>query len=120
MRRDQESQDAQFGTVPKFKRISKLRTYAARGTLLRNCCYFDRTGITCRHIVDLLHHILGAEFKGIGVDDGRVFWTKDYFFYGLQLDNEMGSLLMELRDNDTQVPILLNDKVPAFYLRLTE
>jgi hypothetical protein len=113
MRRDQESQDTQLGTVPTFKRVRKIRRCAERGTLLCDCCYVDRVGIPCRHIIALLHHILGGEFKGITVDDVRVFWRTDYFFYGMQPQNEMRSLLMELRDNDTQGPLLPSDKVPA-------
>jgi hypothetical protein len=65
MRRDQESQDTQLGTVPRFKRVRKIRRCAERGTLLCDCCYFDRVGIPYRHIIVLLHHILGGEFKGL-------------------------------------------------------
>ena len=119
MRRDQESEDTQLGTVPKFKRVRKVRRCTERGTLLCDCCYFDRVGIPCRHIIALLHHVLGDEFKDITADDVRVFWRTSYIFHGMQnhnemqMHNEMRSLLMELRDNDTQGPVLPRDKVPA-------
>jgi hypothetical protein len=112
MRRDQETQDAQLGTVPKVKRVRKIERCGERGTLLCNCCYFARVGIPCRHIIALLDHILGDEFKGITVDDVRVFWRIDYFLYGMQPHSEMRSLLMKLRDTDTQGPVLPIDKVP--------
>jgi hypothetical protein len=113
MRRDQESQDTQLGTVPKFKRVRKITRCGEPGTLLCDCCYFDRVGIPCRHIIALLDHILGDEFKGITVDDVRVFWRKDYFFYGMQPQNEMRSLLMALRNTDTQGPVLPSGKLPS-------
>jgi hypothetical protein len=98
---------------PGSSEFRNIRRCAERGTLLCDCCYFDRVGIPCRHIIALLHHILGDEFKGITVDDVRVFWRTDYFFHGMQPQNEMRSLLMKLRDNDTQGPILPSNKVPA-------
>jgi hypothetical protein len=113
MRRDQETQDAQLGTVPKFKRVRKINRCGERGTLLCDCCYFDRVGIPCRHIMALLDHILGDDFKGITVDDVRVFWRIDYFFHGMQPQCEMRSLLMKLRSTDTQGPVLPIDKVPS-------
>ena len=113
LRRDQECRDTHLGTVPKFKRVRKIRRCAERGTLLCDCCYFDRVGIPCRHIIALLHHVLGDEFKDITADDVRVFWRTGYYFYGMQPQNAMRSLLMELRDNDTQGPVLPSDKVPA-------
>ena len=36
----------------------------------------------------------------------------DYFLYGMQPHSEMRSLLMKLRDTDTQGPVLPIDKVP--------
>ena len=69
--------------------------------------------------IALLHHVLGDEFKDITADDVRVFWRTSYIFHGMQnhnemqMHNEMRSLLMELRDNDTQGPVLPRDKVPA-------
>ena len=60
----------------------------------------------------LLCQITDSEFKGVAVDDVRVFWRNDYFFYGMQPRNDMGSLLLQLRDSDTQGPIVPIDKVP--------
>jgi hypothetical protein len=57
--------------------------------------------------------ILGVEFNGIGVDDVRVVRRKDYFFYGMQPQHKMRSLLMKLHDNDTQGPVLPSDKTPV-------
>ena len=133
LRRDQETQDTQLGTVPKFKRVRNIRRCGETGTLQCDCCYFDRVGIPCRHIVALLDHILGDEFKGITQDDVRVFWRTAYYFHGLQPRNEMRSLLLELRDTDTKGPILPREKIPptifmdknhpvvkTYYLPLTE
>jgi len=133
MRRDQETQDTQLGTIPKFKRVRNIRRCGETGTLLCDCCYFDRVGIPCRHIMALLDHILGDEFKGITQDDVRVFWRIAYYFHGLQPRNEMQSLLLKLRDTDTKGPILPSEKIPStifmdknhpvvktYYLPLTE
>jgi hypothetical protein len=114
-RKDQaidDSQDKHLGTVPRFKRVRKIHRCCETGTLRCDCCYFDRVGIPCRHIMALLCQITGSEFKGVAVDDVRVFWRNDYFFYGMQPRNDMGSLLLQLRDSDTQGPIVPIDKVP--------
>jgi hypothetical protein len=89
----------------------------ARHTLL--CC-FDRIGIPCRHIMALLDFILGDDFKGITVNDVRVFWRIYSFFYGMQPRNNMLSLLLELRETDTQDPILHGDKVKTVKSKQTK
>jgi hypothetical protein len=113
LRKDKETPDTQMGTVPNFRRVRKIRRHSDPGTLICDCCYFDRIGIPCRHIMALLDSILGDEFKGITVNDVRVFWRIDYFFYGMQPRNNMRSLLLDLRENDTKGPILHIDKVPS-------
>ena len=35
------------GTVPKFKRVRKIRRHSEPGILRRYCCYSDRIGIPC-------------------------------------------------------------------------
>jgi SWIM zinc finger len=116
LRRDLKTQDTELGTVPKFRRVRKIRRCNETGTLLCDCCYFDQVGIPCRHIMALLYHILGEEFKGITQDDVRVFWRIDYYFYGMQPENEMRSLLLELRDTDAKGPRLPSDKITATVL----
>ena len=56
--------------------------------------------------------ILGNDFKDISVKDVRVIWRLDYFFFGIQPQNNVRSLLLALRETDTQGPILQSDKVP--------
>jgi hypothetical protein len=113
LRQDIRPPDTQMGTVPKFKRVRKIRRHEGTGSLLCDCCYFDRVGIPCRHIMALLHCIWGSKFRGVTVNDVRVFWRVDYFFHGMQTQTNIRSLLLELRDNDTQGPILQSDQVPS-------
>jgi hypothetical protein len=113
LRQDQacDSQDKYLGTVPKFKRVRKINRCYETGILRCDCCYFDRVGIPCRHIMALLCKIFGGEFKGVAVNDVRVFWRNDYFYYGMQSRNNIGSLLLQLRDSDTKGPIVPADKM---------
>lgn len=62
--------------------------------------------------MSLLASILGEKYNGVSVSDVRVFWRVEYFFYGMEPKSNMRNLLLELRDNDTNGPVLPNDKVP--------
>ena len=50
LRREQATQDTQIETVPTFKRVRTVRRHNETGTLLCDCCYFDRIGIPSWHI----------------------------------------------------------------------
>lgn len=94
------------GVVPVFQRVRCIQRCTATGTLRCSCCYFERVGLPCRHIMAILKKHLGNTFKGVSHHDVLVLWHKSYYFHGMQPSNVIRSQFMKLRDNDIQGPVL--------------
>jgi hypothetical protein len=113
--------DAEFASTstqkyPKFKRVRIVQRDQETGILHCSCCYFQRVGISCRHILAVLRSVLGNNFQGVTETSVRVFWWSKYSHYGvsnLEEHRPLLNLLLRLRDNDVDGPVLPLANLPA-------
>jgi hypothetical protein len=105
---------------PKFNRVRSVHRDHVTGVLQCSCCYFQRIGISCQHILAVLRSVLGKNsFQGVTETSIRVFWWSKYSHYGVLNLGEHQSLLNSLLttrlcDNDVHGPVLpSNSTMPA-------
>ena len=67
------------GPVPVFRWVGTV--LIRLGRLHCDCCYFERIGIVCRHMMHVLTKI-SPQYPGCSHNDNSVFWWTKYAFYG--------------------------------------
>jgi hypothetical protein len=93
--------------VPRFSRVRTVSCCPTNNVLTCSCGYFERVGIPCRHLLKILSVAYGAGYKGATADDVRVFWRKDYYFFGIDDTRQAArEELLLRRDNDVKGPVL--------------
>jgi MULE transposase domain/SWIM zinc finger len=97
--------------IPKFWRVRVVERCERSKTLTCSCCYFERVGIPCRHILKVMCTVLGEGFSGVTENDVRVFWRKRYYSCAIGVGAEQDNAVlhekyMRLLDNDTRGPCL--------------
>jgi hypothetical protein len=63
--------------MPIFKRI-RIVSIANDGRLRCSCCYFERIGIVCRHMMHILQSVTHEDYSGVSHRDISVFWWSTY------------------------------------------
>jgi SWIM zinc finger len=114
--------------VPKFWRIRVVERCKQSNTLTCSCCYFERVGIPCRHILKVLRTVHGNGFNGVTENDVRVFWRKRYYKCAVDNGSDEDNVIIRqmffrLLDNDTRgprldvdldsLPVIMDDDIVA-------
>jgi MULE transposase domain/SWIM zinc finger len=93
--------------VPRFSRVRTVSCCPTSNILTCSCGYFERVGIPCRHLLKILSVAHGAGYKGATADDVRIFWRKDYYFFGIDDTRQAArDELLSRRDSDVKGPLL--------------
>jgi hypothetical protein len=74
------TQDISKSVIPVFRRIRLVSIQS--DCLYCNCCYFERIGIGCRHILHVLGILSAGEYPGFSHKDISVYWWSMYAHYG--------------------------------------
>jgi hypothetical protein len=103
--------------IPRFQRVRAVSRDLETGILFCSCFYFQRIGIVCRHILCVMRQIYNqnGEFKGISHTFIRVHWWSMYYHFGVSQcpqHQQIRKLLFELRDNDSQGPVVPHADMP--------
>jgi SWIM zinc finger len=110
--------------IPQFVRVRTVKLCSASNQLTCSCQYFERVGIPCRHIMKVMSAVLGSSYEGVTLKDVRVFWSRDYYFHGLDLSPQSvqrkPELLARCKDDIkgptlqmelSTVPVIRNDNI---------
>jgi hypothetical protein len=92
--------------IPCFSRVRRVEMLEGTNILLCSCMYFERTGIPCRHVMNVLDTICPG-YNGISHHDVSVTWRSDFHKYAFSNDSSkqcLSKIYSELLFNDVRGP----------------
>jgi hypothetical protein len=100
-------------SIPRFQRLRTVSRDVETGILSCSCFYFQRIGIVCRHMRQVYRG--NGEFQGIPHKFICVYWWSMYYHFGVSQRSQhqqIRKLLFELRDYDSQGPVVPHADMP--------
>jgi hypothetical protein len=95
-----------LGPIQRFSRVRRVEMLEGTNILLCSCMYFERTGIPCRHLMNVLDSICPG-YNGISHHDVSVMWWSDFNKYAFSTnpsEEQISTMYSELLFNDVRGP----------------
>jgi hypothetical protein len=98
-----------LGPIQRFSRVRRVEMLEGTNILLCSCMYFERTGIPCRHLMNVLDSICPG-YNGISHHDVSVMWWSDFNKYAFSTnpsEEQISAMYSELLFNDVRGPSII-------------